>query len=1102
MNGAPPPAHQQLPQHPAAKVSVLSEILPDIGLEVETEFTHTWLVDKWAATSRQNKKLYSPEFICNGAKWRILLFPTGNEQSDTVSVFLDSVDAPLMPKDGQWHICVQFSLSIVNYKNDCVYRSSTAQHRFNPYEADWGFNHLVKLSQLFAPLDGTPHSLVEDDQALIVVHMRVMKDVTGYLWHNYVNYDSKLATGFTGIKNQGATCYMNSLLQSLYHIPYFRKSTYLIPTPNATPTQSIPFALQRLFYNLQHSTTPVPTNELTKSFGWDAADSFMQHDVQEFNRVLQDTLETQMMGTEVEGAIVKLFVGTYKSYIKCIDVEYESSRVENFYDLQLNVKGCRGVEDSFREYIGMETMDGENMYMTEGFGLQNAKKGVAFTSFPPVLFLQLKRFEYDMEKDAMVKINDRYEYPSEINLDAFLESPPVAPQNYWLYGVLVHSGDLTGGHYCSFLRPSKTENKWFKFDDDRVTPSLHKEAFEDNFGGEPLTFTNQLPHQLTMLKPTKRFTNAYMLIYIRESDSETIFREVEEADVQEHLKTRFEAERLESERIAKEKAEQHLFINVKVLLESDVHKHRGFDLCNFDHKAYPLTPVQQKRLRKEVTLAQLKEEVAQEIGVDVGRLCVWVMVGRQNKTVRPDTLLTEADNQTTLEDLRQKLSNLSPDLRLFIEISSPESISIPGPPVASKADKSLSLFVKYYDPTTSIIRYAGKVFVPNKSAKITEILPVLWEMAGLAPKTPLLVFEEVKPDMIDSLKCTQSFSAAELSDGDILCFQRDMRLSQIEDKSVATVQQYFDQMHNRNTVVFKPRPLDRAVKFEQEVEVMMHKKMAYDDVLSKLGEKLNADPLKIQLYTTAGLLSKEAVRKGDRTTLQDILNSGFYNQLLISSVLYYEVLEVEVSELDKNRFVAISFVDRGMNEWGPIELLVSKNAHANEVIKKFKAQVPDLPIAPKAELRLYEVRLHKIHKFFGHLDSISSAGEHSMLYIEEVSAEDKLHKGDVYVHVFHFNQHPSRSHGIPFKFPLRNGETFSTTKQRLLTRIHFHDKDATKAKWFIVPSGFAKPMEITDSDVLADKHFGPYDYIGVDHVGKGEKGVRDVNAGVGIKMRN
>jgi len=37
-------------------------------------------------------------------------------------------------------------------------------------------------------------------------------------WH-----DSKARTGYVGLKNQGATCYLNSWLQTLFHINYFRK---------------------------------------------------------------------------------------------------------------------------------------------------------------------------------------------------------------------------------------------------------------------------------------------------------------------------------------------------------------------------------------------------------------------------------------------------------------------------------------------------------------------------------------------------------------------------------------------------------------------------------------------------------------------------------------------------------------------------------------------------------------------------------------------------------------------------------------------------------------------------------------------------------------
>jgi ubiquitin carboxyl-terminal hydrolase 7 len=38
----------------------------------------------------------------------------------------------------------------------------------------------------------------------------------------------------------------------------------------------------------------VGTKELTKSFGWDSYESFIQHDVQELNRVLCDNLERKM----------------------------------------------------------------------------------------------------------------------------------------------------------------------------------------------------------------------------------------------------------------------------------------------------------------------------------------------------------------------------------------------------------------------------------------------------------------------------------------------------------------------------------------------------------------------------------------------------------------------------------------------------------------------------------------------------------------------------------------------------------------------------------------------------------------------------------------
>ncbi|CAG8829267.1 18864_t:CDS:2, partial [Gigaspora margarita] len=48
---------------------------------------------------------------------------------------------------------------------------------------------------------------------------------------------------------------------------------------------------KELFYTLQTSDTPVETTELARSFIWDSSDLYLQHYIQEFNRVLQEYLE-------------------------------------------------------------------------------------------------------------------------------------------------------------------------------------------------------------------------------------------------------------------------------------------------------------------------------------------------------------------------------------------------------------------------------------------------------------------------------------------------------------------------------------------------------------------------------------------------------------------------------------------------------------------------------------------------------------------------------------------------------------------------------------------------------------------------------------------
>lgn len=58
------------------------------------------------------------------------------------------------------------------------------------------------------------------------------------------------------------------------------------------------------------------------------------------------------------------------SYIRCKNVDYKSTRTESYYDIQLNIKGKKTIEESFADYVQTETLEGDNKYDAGSYGLQ------------------------------------------------------------------------------------------------------------------------------------------------------------------------------------------------------------------------------------------------------------------------------------------------------------------------------------------------------------------------------------------------------------------------------------------------------------------------------------------------------------------------------------------------------------------------------------------------------------------------------------------------------------------------------------------------------------------------------------------------------------
>ncbi|KAF1954244.1 cysteine proteinase [Byssothecium circinans] len=1042
--------------------------LPD--LETEDIARHTWEIRNWRTLTRREQ---GPTFDCAGHPWRILFFPYGNNV-DFASFYLEQgYEEKQVPED--WYACVQFMLVLWNPNDPTMFVTHSATHRFTAEEGDWGFTRFAELRRLFAPWEDRDRPMVEDDAANVTAYVRVLKDPTGVLWHNFIHYDSKKETGMVGLKNQGATCYLNSLLQSLFFTNAFRQAVYQIPTDTEESRSNSAYALQRLFYLLQTSNSAVPTTDLTQSFGWDSKQIFEQQDVQELSRVLMDRLDERMKGTEAEGTLETMFVGKMKTYISCINVDYESSRIEDFWDIQLNVSGNKDLDDSFKDYVQVETMEGENKYHAEGHGLQDAKKGVIFESFPEVLHLQLKRFEYDINRDAMMKVNDRYEFPEIWDASPYLSESAdrSEPYVYHLHGVLVHSGDLNAGHYYAFLKPDK-EGNFYKFDDDRVTRATKREALEENFGGDYTQVNGNIGQRnpYTRTWSAKRSMSAYMLVYIRESRLDKILMPGKEIEAPTHLAERVLEEKAAFERRRKEREEAHLYMDIAVASEENFKKYQGFDIVPWknDGSEDPAHPKVYRVLRA-TTIAEFTKTVADDLGVEADTIRPWAMVNRQNGTVRPDVIVSFED--MTVEEASSKFGTKTAAFRLWFEKAKIRDEK--GQPAYSEKERSpdpknpqgtrpLMLFLKHFDAKAQSLFGIGN-FYATPQEKVGEIGPQICELLGWPSSTPIKLSEEIKQNMIESMKPKMTLAQSEIQDGDIITVQKtlpDKELSQISASGgFVDAKEFYDYLLNRININFDPRHGEETGL--PSFSLTLSKRMTYDQFSAKVGEHLKVAPthLRFTTVTTTGK-PKMAIKYALQSTLNSILYPGPYNyagsSMQRSDALFYEVLEMPLKELEQRRAVKITWLPEGLSKEEEHTLMIPRTgviADLTEALQK-KCNISNEVME---KVRVYEAHNNKWYKALNPDFQIMGIGEYLTLYAAVFPDDDSAKK----ISVFHFDKEPAKVHGHPFQFPLKEGEPFSETRQRLSDYIKIKGKQFDKIKFAVVSKPqYSRPQYLED----------------------------------------
>lgn len=382
-----------------------------------------------------------------------------------------------------------------------------------------------------------------------------------------------------GLTNQGATCYMNSVLQQLFWAPSIR--ALLQRSGNSADAAGILRELKNTFTQLEKGSRAYhDPRDLV-----DACEALRleygvrrQNDAAEFFDKIMDYIQMKLVppkakedgkadAPEPEGppreatgeadagtpavSLAGLVKGSRVRKKRCMVCGAVTKVTEEpFFKLELPTRTMRSnggfwelgsIEDCLEAMCAPELMCGDNKVECEkgcGYRRTDTEFETKLGLLPPVLCVQLKRFDFNLYTMKQEKLNHRVSFPVELDLRPFAASamglqsskdlkpggPGGQPElrrnhsnvisdellqdpdrhRYQLRGVVVHTGMAGGGHFFSLVRTPGEHGKdqWYELNDSHVI-AIQDTDIESRYFGGPGSYVS-----------------AYMLVYSRNSEVE------------------------------------------------------------------------------------------------------------------------------------------------------------------------------------------------------------------------------------------------------------------------------------------------------------------------------------------------------------------------------------------------------------------------------------------------------------------------------------------------------------------------------------------------------------------------------------------------------
>jgi ubiquitin C-terminal hydrolase len=365
---------------------------------------------------------------------------------------------------------------------------------------------------------------------------------------------------YVGLKNQGATCYMNSVMQQLFHVAAFRSAVLAANSEKSQNDQPAP-SQDSLLYQCQHMFAAMQFSNRksfdTISFCQSITDFDgqplrlgEQKDANEFCALLFDKLESELKPTSCPSAVAESFGGVLIDQMVSRECAHIRQRDEPFNMISLDIKNKNTLLQSLDLFVAGDLLDGDNKYMCSTCNAKvSALKRSCFdsTRLPQSLLFHLKRFEFDFDAMRKNKINDSFEFPLEFSIEPYTSEglrqrdapnssnspmPALSPAvistfyQYKLVGVVVHTGSADAGHYYSYIQ-DRNGAGWFQFNDSVVSNWDISELNDSCFGGSQNVEVFDQQSGSKVIRSQPKLHSAYMLVYERCADVDLIRSTVE-----------------------------------------------------------------------------------------------------------------------------------------------------------------------------------------------------------------------------------------------------------------------------------------------------------------------------------------------------------------------------------------------------------------------------------------------------------------------------------------------------------------------------------------------------------------------------------------------